>query len=492
MKPSTLGRRAVALALTTALHAAPLAAADAAPADSLRLSLRQALDLALDLNPSVQGARVATRIQARALAAEGARFGRSLTAQVSHQADRSPSISSLESVETATSSVLSTSAGISQELVSGGRLGLSFSNSRYSSNAAYRIIDPVYDSGLSLEYTQPLLQGRGAVNRTGREVARNDLAIADADLEEQVRDLTAQVSGAYWDLYFALEKLQVQRQLEEGARRVLETVRTRAEMGAEARTAILQAEVGVARRDQELVSAEGAVRQAEDQLRALLGLDRDRAQWQSRLVPTSAPELAPFDGDLGAGVEAALLSSPAFRRAEIQVQSLDLQAALARDRTRPEVNLSAQVGLTGIGGTYGDDLDGLSHADGRTWRGGLSLQVPLGQSADQERYRQRLLEKERGQIDLERLRLAIVQQVREQYRLVEINRRASEVADLVVRLARQNVAEEEQRLSLGLSTVRQVLDAQDELAQSRVASLSAVVDYNRALAEWTRLTGEER
>ena len=197
-----------------------------------------------------------------------------------------------------------------------------------------------------------------------------------------------------------------------------------------------------------------------------------------------------FSHDLGSGVRAALESSPVYRRSEVEVQNLDLQVALALDQTRPEVNLNASLGLTGIGGAYRDNLEVLGEADGRSWRGALTLEVPLGQNVDQERHRQRLLEKKRSQIDLERLRLAIVQQVREQFRLVEINRRKSEVAGLSVRLAEQNVAEEEQRLALGLSTVREVLDAQDELAEARVSSLQAVVNYNRARIEWTRLTGE--
>ena len=458
--------------------------------DSLEISLPQAVEMARELNPGIRSAGVATRIQSRAVAAEGARFGRQVTADVSYADERAPSISALENVQMATSSVYTAGVGLAQELASGGRIGVRFTNSRYSSNAAYRTIDPVYQSGLALELSQPLLRGRGEVNRTALHLAQNELSIAEIALDEEVRDLTASVSAAYWDLYFALENLAVQRQLEDGARRVLETVRARAEMGADPRAAILQAEVGAARREADIVAAEGQVRQAEDELRSLLGLDQDPAHWTTRLVPTSVPRLEDSGRDLNAGVEAALEASPAYRRAEVQTQSLDLQVALARDQTRPEVNLSARLGLTGIGASYGDNMEVLGEGDGRSWGGSLALVVPLGKDPETERHQQRLLEKERSQIDLERLRLGIVQQVREQYRLVEINRRQSEVAGLSVRLAEQNVAEEEQRLALGLSTVREVLDAQDELAESRVSLLRAVVDYNRARIEWTRLTGE--
>ena len=303
------------------------------------------------------------------------------------------------------------------------------------------------------------------------------------------RDLSAAVGGAYWNLYFARQNLTVRKQLTGGARRVLETVTTRAAMGADPMNSILQAEVGVARREEEIVVAEGDVLQTEDRLRALMGLDRDPTTWDLHLIPEMALTLAPFDGDLVSGLALAIDSSPAYSRAQLHLQSTDLQVELARDQTRPQVDLIARVGVTGIGGSYGDNVEVLSEGDGRSWRGGVTLGFPLGQNPGRQRFNQRVLEKQREEVDLERLRLDIVQQVRQQHRRVGINQRRVEVSQLAERLAEQNVTEEEERLALGLSTVRQVLDAQDDLAESRSRRLQAIVDYNKALVEWRRLTG---
>jgi len=458
--------------------------------DQLDLSLDETVQMALELNPGLRSARLGTQIQGRAVAAEEARFGRTAGLTIAHQAEQSPSISALEAVQTSTSDVLSVSASLSQDLSSGGRLGLSFANRRLSSNAVYRTIDPVYQSDVGLEFSQPLMRGRGDINRVDLHLARNGLDAASVALEERTRDLEADVGLAYWDLYFARGNLQVRRQLAAGARRVVETIRTRAEMGAGPRNSILEAEVGAAQREEGTVVAEGAVAQAEDRLRSLIGLDQDPEAWSLGLVPRTEPELSSFDSDLNASVDKAVRVNPTYHGTEIHLQNLDLQVRLARDRARPDIDLTARLGISGIGGSYADNAQVLGEAEGRSWRGSLMLSVPLGTTPEGQRLKLRILEKQRAEVDLERLRLDIVRQVREQHRRVQVDRRRAEVAQLTQSLAAQNVREQEERLALGLSTVRLVLDAQDDLATARNSHLRALVDYNQALVEWGRLTEE--
>ncbi len=476
--------RAVTVVLLVAYS---LAGAESAP--PLSLSLEEAIQLAVERNPDVLGARLLTRIRQHGVAAETARFGRSLQAGVVHEAQRAPSISTLESVATATSSLVGVDVGIEQQFASGAQVGIILRNQRGSSNAAFRLIDPVYESELSLELNQPLWRGRGAVNRVDQQLSENDLQSAHVSQDSQLRDVQARVCGAYDNLYFAMEHRAVQEQLAQGARRVLETAQTRAAMGAGPRSEILQAEVGVARRQEQVIVAEGEVRRAEDRLKSLTGLDREPSLWDRRLRLTTTPRDDVGDSvDLSAGMARAMATDPGLRQGELRVQGLDLLARRAEDRARPQIDLSARVGLSGIGSSYGDNGQALSKADGRNWRGGLNLRIPLGADAETETYRQRLLEKEHGVIDLERRRLAVVQQVREQYRRVTISRQRTEVSTLTVDLALQNVTEVEQRQNLGLSSAREVLDAQDELAETRDLRLQAVLDHNQARIEWDRLT----
>ncbi|MBI2502566.1 MAG: TolC family protein [Candidatus Latescibacteria bacterium] len=480
-------RRHLSLCILSALLAGVPARAQQ---DTLRLTLGQAIALAVDYHLGLRSARLSQKLQEGSVAQEQARFGRTLTASLTNQSNRSPSISRLEGVQTSTSNSIGLGLGLSQDLATGGRFSLNFSNNRSSNNAAFNTIDPVYRSGLSLSFNQPLLQGRGWVNRIGLRVARNSLTASELVVQGQIQDLRAEVSRTYWDLSMAVQNLQLREQFLAAAQRVLETAKVRAAVGSDPASNILQAEVGVAQRQQDIVSAQASLRQAEDQLKTLLGLDQDPQRWQLPLQAIDTPAVAAFEGDPDSGLARTLAFNPSYRRAQLDLKSTELQIALARDQTRPSVALSTQVGLSGIGGSYSDDIKGLKAWDGRSWQGSVNLDFPLGENGAEIRLQQQLIQKEQRQVELERLRLQLAQQVRNQHRQVETSRQREEAARWTERLSVQNLDELEERLNLGLTTVRQVLDAQDDLAQARLSRLQALIDYNKALIEWRRLTGE--
>ncbi len=475
---------AVAVGLTGSFPAS-------AQTDSLRFSLAQATEMAVERHLGWRSAQLTVLMEQQAVIGERARFGRTLTASATQQNTQSPSSSKLEGVRTSTSASQSLGLSLTQQLSSGGSVGVDFRNTRSSSNAAFQLLNPQYQSGLTLRVSQPLLQGRGKVNRIGLEMANNNLTGSRVSAEDQRWQLETQVGQAYWSLVMARQSLGVREQLLAGAERVLETMRTRAEVGSVARSAVLEAQVGVAQRRQEIVAAEGAVRQAEDQLRALLGIDQQPGGWAWVLVPTDVPAMVPFIGEAEVGVERATARDAACRQAEIAVRNASLQLALLRDQARPSVSLTAQASLSGIGGSYGDDLQTLRQAEARNWQGSLGLNLPLsGNPVAQARVREQELANQQRQLQLEQARLQVAAKVRSQHRQVGINRQAEEAAAWTEQQAEQNVQEQEERLGLGLSTVRQVLDAQDALAQSKLARQQAAAAYNNALLEWHRLTGE--
>ena len=231
-----------------ALAGALLAVAPAAAERTVELTLDRAVDLALESSLDLRAARLDTQIQSAGLRSELARFGLTLNSGLSYQSDRSPSTSSLEGVRTATSNRQSLSLGLAQQLWTGGSLGAQFSASRYYNNAAYFTMNPVYSSGLDLSLTQPLLRGRGQVNRIGVDLARNGIEGARVSLAGRLRDLRMTVGQAYWNQFAAAAGLEVTRQLRGGAGRVLDLARAQAEMGTGTRNSVLQAEVALARR----------------------------------------------------------------------------------------------------------------------------------------------------------------------------------------------------------------------------------------------------
>ena len=446
----------------------------------------QAVKTALKQNPEIQAAQLDKQTRLTGIAEEEAKFGRTLSLQMFHTDRREPSVSLLDEVPTSSTSNQQVSLIVGQKLKSGGTLDVAFSQNRTANNAGFRTINPVYDAGMTVTFTQPLLKGRGKVNKVGMEIAEQNFKQAEIDHRGYRRALTADVRTAYWNLVLAREHLETQQTLYDGAKRVLETIQTRVDMGAEAHNNILQAELGVARREESIIIAEDQVRDTEDRLKTLMGIN----QISTTILPTESPEITPFNADLQEGIKRATLNNTAYQSTTNRVDTGRLRVAQAKDQTKPEINLTLRTGLSGIGANYTDDLRGLGGADGRTWQGGFSLDLPLGSNANRERHQQRLMELESAELKQNYHHMQLIQSVREHHRQVITDRRRAKVAELAEMLAERSVKEEEERLALGLSTVRQVLDAQDDLAEAKTGRLRAVIDYQKAVIAWDHITGQ--
>ena len=144
----------------------------------MKLSASEAASIAAKKNPTVEVARLAMQAGQAGVYEEEARFGRTLGLSLSHRMDREPSVSSLEQVTTSSTNFQSLGLGLTQRLGTGGKVELTVRQNRSASNAGYRTVNPVFGTDMELALTQPLLRGRGKVNRAALNIARNDLEIA--------------------------------------------------------------------------------------------------------------------------------------------------------------------------------------------------------------------------------------------------------------------------------------------------------------------------
>lgn len=466
-----------------------LAPRPAQAAEPLRLTVEEAVSRAVRNHPSVQASAEAREAALAGVAEAEAAFAPALQAQAVHSTDRSPSVSTLEQVTTATTNAQVFTLGLVKPLQTGGRLALSVDQKRTADNAAFRTINPVYGSSVRLEFRQPLLRGRGRVNRTGIEVAEQGHALARTLYDTRLRQVAAEVRTAYWDLYLARANLEVEQQLLDGAHRVLETVQSQVQAGAEAPSTVLQARVDLAAREERVVVAVDNVRDREDRLRTLMAESPEDREREVLLV--DSPSESRIEPDLAAGLRDARRISDRCAEAAARAHIWRLEAARARDASKPAVDLALAAELKGLGSAVGDPWHGLGDGEGRSWNGGLSFVIPLGGSVEQAQLARTLRERSQAELDLVDAARDLDLQVREQHRRLGSSAQRAAAARLAETLADQNVAEAEERLSLGLMTARDVLAIQDDLARAQMRRLEAEVGCEKASAEWERLTGRE-
>ena len=176
------------------------------------------------------------------------------------------------------------------------------------------MFNPSYNTALTLTLAQPLLKNFGIdINYTAIKLATNNRDIAQSTLKTRIFDVATNAQNAYFDLVAALEALEVARRSLALAQDLVELNKARVRAGVAAPVEVIQAEAQAAAREQDVLTAEKAVRDAEDNLRIILNLPAGALGWEGTLVPAERPAFEVVATDLGGSIQTALI-----KRAELE------------------------------------------------------------------------------------------------------------------------------------------------------------------------------
>src|SRR5207253_5525952 len=99
---------------------------------------------------------------------------------------------------------------VTQTLPTGTSYTASFSGSKNSYNDIRSGYNPALNAGLSVNFSQPLLQNRGTyVNRLTLMTSRSALRVADYTMRNTIINFVSNAENAYWDVINARENLRV-------------------------------------------------------------------------------------------------------------------------------------------------------------------------------------------------------------------------------------------------------------------------------------------
>ncbi|HZI63578.1 MAG TPA: TolC family protein [Thermoanaerobaculia bacterium] len=397
--------------------------------------------------------------------------------------------------------------GLSQLLPSGGNLTFDWDNSRQETNLIFSNLNPAFNSSAGFGLTQPLLRnfGRLATER-GIMVARKNSAISAEAFELQVTTTLLDVETAYWDLVETREQLTV---AEEGlglARELHDQNRVRVDVGTLAPLELVQSEVGIATREEEIIRAQSAIGNAEDRLKRLLNVE-ERELWGLPIVPLTAPETERVPLDLEQAIATALAERPEIATQRLILERSEIDSAYFRNQKRPRLDLSARYGYGGVGGDlllrdpetgevvgtvpggFDDALDQISGGDFPGWTLGLFWAFPLQNRTARAQSAIADIEVDKAQAVLDDIDQFISTGVRTAVRAVETAAKAIDSARVSRQLAEKNLDAERKRYENGMSTSFQILEIQEDLTAARSREVSAVTEYRRALVEYHRAIG---
>lgn len=376
-------------------------------------------------------------------------------------------------------------ASLDQLLPSGATASAAFTNIWSKDNlglAASRYAQPE----LTISLSQPLLKGFGKqVTERGITTADDAMELSLAAWNQKALDTAAEARNRFLALAKARESLATRRASLAVARRVHEENTARVKAGVLASFELQDSELGVLQREKDLLDAELAEKDAADQLRLTLhlpsGMDLDLPDTPWTDVP---------DPSEGQALGVALQRRPDLSKARTSLRTAEFNEQVSRNLALPALSLDGSAGVAGIATEYGNAFDDMRTGKNPNWALGLHFSVPLGNGAARADVDAARLKASQARAAVAVLEESTGLEIRSALRALETRRKQDEVARKGVSVAETRLASFLKRGKLGLSTTKDVLDAEANLTQARENLSAAHADFQSALTTLWKSTGE--
>ncbi|MDY7010153.1 MAG: TolC family protein [Planctomycetota bacterium] len=383
--------------------------------------------------------------------------------------------------------------GVRKSTVTGGTAELSWSLTRTSDNLVTTVLNPNYESLLSLQLTQPLLRGAWPdYNLAALKIAQLSEKASASQFRQTVEQVVAETQAAYWALVQARRELQIQDVLLEKTIQTRDRVEARLRMDA-TKVELKQAEAAVETRRATLYRARQAIFDIQDRLARLLATERMNPLRRCAIVPTTSPVTSKVNIDPTDQLINALRHSPAMEQARLAIAAADVQVGVAKNETLPVLDLAASVGAQGmnrVGGKAGGEsltFDYLDHSVG------LLFEYPIGNRAAGAMLRQRKFEHLRSVTEMQNTADAVAVNVRNALRQIEtaFQEMKARKAAVAASQAQLTALEDTERIRGRLTPefLQLKLSSQEVLAAAERAEIQTIVDFNTALARLAQITG---
>jgi outer membrane protein TolC len=477
-------------------------------AGTMKLDMQQAIEMALENNLDVVISRLAYQAQGENVGRAKGAYNPLFSADFNNLRSRAPASSQLSGATTLTNFNTAYNFSWQQELSTGGNYFIAFENLRASTNNVFFSFNPRFDSALSAQIAQPILQNR-QLNPIKQQVvvAQNGERIARHQFQAEVMDLVSDVEQAYWDWVFSIRDLDVNQKSLQLARDLLRNNRIQVEVGTMAPIDVLEAEAEVAARENGVIIAEEAIARTTDEMRRLINDPSALDFWGLQIEPAEEPLLSEVEIDLDEAVRTALARRPAIAESHVELDTRNFNVRYTKNQKLPRVDLIGSYALNGLGGDeiirdafgggiideipggYNDSLEQLFSNEFRDWSLGLIFSYPLGNSSADAAHAQAQADYRRQRAVLESQELVIAQQVRITARLVQTNRKRIESNRVARELMFRRMEAEQKKFEVGMSTSFLIVQAQRDLAVAAGEYLQSVIDYNKSIVAFRRVTG---
>lgn len=341
-----------------------------------------------------------------------------------------------------------------------------FGGGDVTSTTASSTLRTDYDLGLSGERSARI------------RAAERQVRLAELQLEQTREDLRLDTITDYYAVQEAIEQIRINQAFLDEAERNLRDSQLREEVGVGTRFDVLRAEVQVANARQTLTQAASQREIAQRQLSRQLNVPPS-----IELTSLAVNIAGAWPLSLEESIVLAYQNRAELEQFLVEREFNDAQRRISLAAVRPNLGVFGQYGAQTVlsssrGATTGLE-DGFSLGAQLSWR-------LFDAGAARARATQNELDIQADEFEFESARNDIRVQVEEAYYTLVANQANIDTASVAVNQAEEALELATLRFNAGVGTQLDVLTATRELAEAEGNLVTAVLDYNRALARLER------
>jgi outer membrane protein TolC len=470
----------------------PVHLKDFVAGDKLELSLKNFLALVMSNNTDIQIQMLSLEMPKNAIQRAFGVWDPRAVASFSTSRATTPSTSVLEGATTLKTLSQPLAMSVTQTLPAGTNYTVSWGGAKSTSNTTFNSYNPALSSNLAIQFSQPLLQNRGAyVNRLNLMTARSRLKISEFGLTGQMLNLISAAESAYWDVVSARESLKVAEGARDVSAEFLKLSQKQLELGALSPLDIYNPQQQLATNEVLVAQARFTLTQREDALRKQISADLDPQIRELPLVLTDLADmpLESINFDKEQSIQMAMQNRPDLKQATQSLDVDDLSIQQSRNALLPNLALTGNYTVNGRGGIFFQKTNvfnegvatsvlsslpgGLTDALGQmfgfgfsSYQLGLRLTLPIRNRAASADMADAIVRKKQDTLAVRTTQQTIRLDILNAITNVESSKESVKLAKVARDFAQKALDAENKKYELGTELSQNVLLAQNALAQS--------------------------
>ena len=340
-----------------------------------------------------------------------------------------------------------------------------------------------YDNGLKLTLTQPLLKGFGSKSTKAKiNLAELQSNIDSDKFEQKLMELVGVTVQVYWKLYGAQQILNSWEKSMIIAEDAIKDLEIRAQAGKIAQTEYLENVSAVNIRKVELYNAKSKVDEAQNQLLTILNISFADIKNTQLLAIDNPFENRDMLQDAESYINASISKWPEYRVARKKLEKEQVQLKFLENQLLPQLDLLGSFGSTSLDISYDRSFRNITDGRYLNWSAGLKFVFPLENSMATSSLKIARMRTKQAEIELDAFTKSYGNSVHS--KLSEAGNYQSQLQDLEngLRIKTDLLEIERQKLKAGRTSLKTVLDKQDDYITYQRRVLSGIINYKLAEA----------